>query len=435
MPDVENGALDVTIAADSTGDEMDGQADPYAVFAVPQDGGDDGANAQVAVLAIAQDGPNDGDGPDGGNGGDDGHDDSDDDGDITDSDDDDHGIDIHAPEGTATTGQKRVCAEIDHILKNCPMLQNFSMQWTGPPALKRFHQKIPTLKGIRIWDPINDTNLIAMAKACRELERIYLEDRYTQVTLAGLIGLLTGLRTKGKSKLKRLGLKAPAALQNQDIEDMDEMDMDDDGDDGLDGDDDGDGDGGDADGGDGDGGDGDGGGLAMPPFFVPLPHPQPILVDPRQTPIFKFIDVLSEKHPFLERLCLSQCEIGDDIVSKFGALTRLKSLDVSDPIHGTGLSAVGVSELVSVFKGKSLSALDLSGHVEMSDDDVQILTGAEGLKSLRYIKLRRCPKLTANYVLEEWVHTDDLIIEDGAWVAARKDLLEIGEGWKEQWGD
>jgi hypothetical protein len=151
--------------------------------------------------------------------------------------------------------------------------------------------------------------------------------------------------------------------------------------------------------------------------------------------MFKFLDVLSEKHPFLERLCLSHCQITDNIVSKFGTLTRLKSLDVSHPQPGTGLSAVGISELVSVFKGKSLSALDLSAHLEMSDDDIQILTGAEGLKSLRYIKLRGCPKLTANYIMQEWVHTEDLIIEDGAWSAAGKSSLEIGEGWKENWSD
>jgi len=96
---------------------------------------------------------------------------------------------------------------------------------------------------------------------------------------------------------------------------------------------------------------------------------------------------------------------------------------------------VGISELVLVFKGKSLSALDLSGHIEMSDDDIQILTGVEGLRSLRYIKLGQCPKLTTNYIMGEWVHTDDFIIEDGTWTAAGKSWLEIGEGWKEQWGD
>ena len=432
MPDVEETALDDT-TTDGTSDQMDGLTNAQTVPAAAQTGVDGGATALVAVPSIAQDEANDGGAEDDDNGEDGPDDDSDDDGNVTDSDDDDHEINLRIPQDSALQTQKRVCAEIDYIIKSCQLLENFSMQWTGSPALIRFHQRIPNLKGIRIWDSVNDKNLIATAKACRNLERVFIDDRYHTSTLAGLVGFLTALRTKGKSKLKRLGLRAPVALLNQEVDDIDDMDMDDDDED-LDDDGDGDGDGVD-DGDDVDGADGDGVGLAMPAFFHPLPPPQPLHMDPQQSPLFKFMDVLSEKHPYLERLCLTGCEIRDNIVSKFGALTRLKSLDISDPIGDAGLSAVGISELVSVFKGKSLSALDLSGHAEMSDDDIQILTGAEGLTSLRYIKLSRCPKLTDTYIMGEWIHSDDLVIEDGAWSAADRNLLEIGEGWKEQWGD
>lgn len=443
MPDAEEMAPDGATAGD-TNVQMDEQTDAQIIPVAAQEGVDGGVNAQV-VPAIAQDGADGDDGGDGGNdanGGDGGGDDSDDDGDNHNADDDPIFVQANDAVATEYQAQKTLTAQMDFIIKNCPMLQNFSMQWTGHQALERFHQKIPNLKGIRLWDRVNDKHLIEIAKACRDLERIYIEDIYHGVTLAGLIGLLTGLRTKGKSKLRRFGLKQPVGLVSPEIPNMN-MDMDDDDDD-DDFDGDGDGDGGgddDGDGGDGDGdgadgdGDGDGDGLAMPAFFAPLPPPQPVVVDPPQSPILKFLDVLSEKHPFLERLCLSQCQITDNIVSKFGSLPRLKSLDISYPFRCSGLSAVGITELVSVFRGKSLSALDLSGHVEMTDDDIQILTGADGIESLRYIKFKRCPKLTPNYIMEEWVHSDDLVIEDGTWAAADKNLLEIGEGWKEQWGD
>jgi len=40
--------------------------------------------------------------------------------------------------------------------------------------------------------------------------------------------------------------------------------------------------------------------------------------------------------------------------------------------------------------------------------------------------------------VDEWVHPDDLILDDGTW-RPRDDrgrsLLEIGDGWKEQWNE
>ena len=335
--------------------------------------------------------------------------------------------------------QKRACAEIDYIIKNCPMLQCFSIQWTGPPALQRFYQKIPKLNALRIWDPISDEDLIATGKKCRDLQRFYLDGQQRHgITLNGMIRFLNALHTKDKSKLKNLGLSYPSALMVNAHGFAMDMDNDDE-DDGM-----GDMDNGDEDMGGDDGADnGDldihdngpanifnlGIGLAHLPPPMPAPEPKSLLRE--------FLEVLSVKHPFLERLCLVGCEIKDELIDVLGRFDHLQSLDISKPTN-EGLSAVGISDLVSMFRGKSLTSLDLSRHRQMSEDDMDILTGAEGLKTLRYIKVEHCPHLKDKYMMDEWVHPDDFVMEDGTWrprQGAGKSLLEIGDGFKEQWNE
>lgn len=313
-----------------------------------------------------------------------------------------------------TAAQRRVCAELDYIIKHCPLLQGFSIQWTGSGALNRFYHKIPKLKALRIWDSIEDEDLIATGKKCRELERFYLDGQETHgVTLEGLIRFINALYTKDKSRLRRLGLYYPASLATR--VDMG-YDMDDDMDDYSDMDDDDDDDG--------------EGGLANPPH-------QQMNTEIQQSPLHQFLDVLSIKHPFLERLCLVGCDIKDETIPILGRFHHLQSLDISKP-STEGLSAVGISELVIVFRDKSLSSLDLSRHRQMSEDDMDILTGDQGLKTLRYIKVTSCPKLTGKYLVDEWVHPRDFVMEEGNWRprdGAGKSLLEIGDGFKEQWNE
>ena len=337
--------------------------------------------------------------------------------------------------------QKRACAEIDYIIKSCSMLQCFSIQWTGPPALKRFYQKIPKLNALRIWDSISDEDLIATGKKCRDLQRFYLDGQQRHaITLNGMIRFLNALHHKDESKLKRLGLYYPSALMVN-PHGLHAMDMDDDDDDdGImdnmdDGDEDMDNDNG-----------ADNGGLGIDDngpannfnIGIGIGHLPPPMPEPEQrSPLREFLEVLSVKHPFLERLCLVGCEIKDELIDTLGRFDHLQSLDISKPAND-GLSAVGISDLVSVFRGKSLTSLDLSHHRQMSEDDMHILTGAEGLKTLRYIKVQDCPNLKDKYMMDEWVHPDDFVMEDGTWrprEGAGKSLLEIGDGFKEQWNE
>jgi len=355
--------------------------------------------------------------------------------------------------------QRRCCAEIDYIIKSCPHLNTFSLQWTGESALHRFHHQIPKLKALRLWDRnINDKTLITTGTKCRDLERFYFdgEDVY-EVSLNGLIGMLNALHTKRKSKLKRLGLffarpfrsiretqSGPevdingfnggfggddeAEDENDDpgeeeqmeeveemgeveeveeVEEMEEMN-----------------------------------GIAQAASPIVVPIPDAPRYDIQRSPLYKYLDVLSSKHPSLERLALIGCMITDDIIPMLGRIERLESLDLHSPViqrpHFKGLSSVGITCLVQVFRGRRLSSLDLSGHLEISEDDMAILTGENGLKSLRYVRVVGCPKLADKYLCDEWVHPDDLVAEGGIWTArdgSGREALQIGDGWKEQWGE
>jgi hypothetical protein len=330
---------------------------------------------------------------------------------------------------------RRICAELDYIIKKCPLLHEFSIQWTGPQALERFYHRIPKLKALRIWDRITDEVLVATGKKCRDLERFYLDGQEIHaVTLDGLIRFLSALHTKEKSKLKRLGLYYPSALamrghfghdMDDDMDDdeiPDIVDTDDENDEDDENDDDDD---------DNDGGDGG------PVIAIANNHVVPTHVEVVQPPLHQFLDVLSIKHPFLQRLCLAGCHITDATIPFLGRLDNLQSLDISKPSND-GLSAVGITELVISFRGKLLSSLDLSRHRQMSEDDINILTGPDGLKTIRYIKVAGCPKLAGKYMVDEWVHPQDFVMEDGTWRprdGAGKSLLEIGEGFKEQWNE
>lgn len=325
--------------------------------------------------------------------------------------------------------RKRACAEIDHIIKNCSQLKYFSIQWTGGEALRRFQHKIPKLKALRLWDRLSDADLIETGARCQELERFYLDGQDVYgITVNGLIGFLNALHTKQKSTLKRFGLRDPIPLYHRapghpgfglfdddDDDDNDDDDMDQDEEDDEVGEDE------------------DEGGDAIPANN----QPQQIHIDTQNPPLYRFIDVLGLKHPFIERLSFTGCSITDSIIPLFGRFIYLQSLDLSRPTSG-GISAVGVSEIVHQFQGGTLLALDLSYHVQMSDDDMVILTGVAGLKSLRYIRVAQCPKLADRYMLDEWVNPNDLVIKDGTWrprTGASKTMLEIGDGWKESWND
>lgn len=374
----------------------------------------------------------------------------------TDTDDNDHGNDGDTVESdleplddddlvseqayeTEIRDERRVCAEIDHIIKNCPLLNTFSMQWTGKPALDRFYHKIPKLRGLRLWDRnVNDQALIATGTHCRDLERFYLDgqDAYN-INLDGLIGMLNGLRTKKESKLKRLGIYHVHAFEYQ-MDGLDGMLSDDDD---TDDDDDDEGHGEDDD----MAIDEDNDAVEAPVNDAPPPAGNQPRFDVRQSPLYKYLDVLSLNHPFLERLALIGCAITDDIIPILGRFEHLQSLDIHNPIKRgprlrrlRGLSEVGLKHLVDAFQGHHLASLDLSGHDQMSEDNMDILTGATGLKSLRYVRVAKCPKLKKKYLCDEWVHPDDLVMSGGSWRprdGAGKGSLEIGDGWKEQWGD
>ena len=334
--------------------------------------------------------------------------------------------------------ERRICAEIDHIIKNCPLLNTFSMQWTGQPALNRFYHKIPKLKGLRLWDRnINDQTLIATGKHCRDLERFYLDgqDAYN-ISLDGLIGMLNALRTKKASKLKRLGVFHVNIFRF--AGDPDETMSDDDDEDDNEA----------VDGGDDDDDDGIANDEVMDDAEAEVMDAAPPVVnvqagiDIRQSPLYKYLDVLSVKHPGLERLALIGCVITDDIIPILGKFENLQSLDLHQPVIGSsrlqGISAVGLRHLVEAFRQRRLASLDLSGHPQMSEDNMDILTGPTGLKSLRYVRVAYCPNLRNKYLCDEWVHPDDLVMDGGSWrprEGAGKGSLEIGDGWKEQWAD
>jgi hypothetical protein len=349
--------------------------------------------------------------------------------------------------------QRRVCAEIDYIIKSCPLLNTFSLQWTGEPALHRFYHKIPKLKALRLWDRnVTDETLIATGTSCRDLERFYLDGQGAfQISLNGLIGMLNALHTKKKSKLKRFGIfhgnpfrftgDPLAAGMMDNFDDNDEFDEDDDdeGNDDMDGDepmdemDEMD-----------EMNDADDVVIGAPPPVVVNAPPAPAAprYNVQQSPLYKFLDVLSVKHPFLERLALIGCIITDDIIPMLGRFEHLQSLDIHQPLvqnpNFRGLSSIGITQLVEAFQGRRLSSLDLSGHRRVSEDDLDILTGPNGLKSLRYIRVLYCPNLKDKYLCDEWVHPDDLVTDGGSWRprdGAGKGALEIGDGWKEQWGE
>lgn len=325
--------------------------------------------------------------------------------------------------------EKRICAEIDYIIKRCSHLKNFSMQWTGPQALERFYQKIEKLQAIRLWDRhVRDTHLITLGKKCRDLERFYIDaqDAYS-ITAEGLMGFLKALHVREKSKLKRVGIHAPAGLGLRFLPVGNEMLMDDDDDDDdmdeeliqVEGDD--------IDEADEDGDD----------TAPTQPPPPQIVVDLENSPMYKFLNILSSRHLKLERLALIECQIVDAIVPAFSTFENLQSLDIQRPTSG-GLTSTGIDSLVKAFKGKSLRSLDLSRHPKLTEDDVETLTGPEGIKSIRYVRVAYCPNLKDKYLVDEWVHPDDFVMDEGNWrprVGEGRCLLEIGDGWKEPWSE
>jgi hypothetical protein len=176
-------------------------------------------------------------------------------------------------------------------------------------------------------------------------------------------------------------------------------------------------------------------GNPVAPAAVEVQIPPVPQVDIRTVPIGRFLDTLSTKHPFLERLSLHRMHIADELMPLFGSFLNLTALDLSFP-RNRGLSAVGIHELVSAFRDKSLSALDVSGHKQISDDDINTITGQEGISSMRFVRMTACPLLEGKYLVDEWVHPDDLICEDATWRPKNGkglNMLEIGDGWKEQW--
>jgi hypothetical protein len=331
---------------------------------------------------------------------------------------------------------KAATAEIDHIIAKCPALEYFSTQWTGKPALERFYQKIPNLKALRLWDEtLTDEVLIAVGKSCRTLERFYFDgqDNY-RVTGDGIVGLVSKLQSGEKSRLKKLGVyfakgfytgvppvaNGPAApaqgpAGDDDVDDDDPEDEDDE----FDDDDD----------------DEMGGQMLIDGGNQ---HPAAALItDVRETPLYKFINVLSKNHPNLQRLALIGCATADNIVGVLGQLHNLESLDLSQPTNDDGLSTVGIYDLVSGFRAGKLLSLNLSYHIQLTGEDIALLTGPEGIKSLRYVRFSECPHLKGAYLHDEWVHSDDMVMDSkGSW-RPREDVgvssLWIGDGWKEGW--
>jgi hypothetical protein len=323
--------------------------------------------------------------------------------------------------------QRRVCAELDHIIKNCKYLENFSIQWTGSQALNRFYKKIPKLKALRLWDRfMTDTDLITTGKSCPDLERFYLDGQDAGgLSVNGLVGLINALHTKGDSKLRRFGLYFPLPFRTTTGDDpamMDDEDMDDDDDedDEMDG-------------------AGENDGLDIEDDELPDVEVIPLArhFDVENLPICQFLNVLSYKHPYLERLALIGCGFTDDVVPKLGEFNNLRSLDLQHPI-GRGLTAVGIARLVRAFHGKSLASIDLSYHTRLTEDDIDSLTGRKGLKTLRYIRVAYCPELKDKYLVDEWVHPSDFVAQDGTFkprAGAGRATLEIGDGWKEPWNE
>lgn len=339
---------------------------------------------------------------------------------------------IQSRREAAALAERRLSAELDYILKQCPRIDHFSMQWTAKLPLERYYHRIRNLKAIRIWDSIDEATLVNTGKACRNLKRFYLEgqDSYL-LSPDSIIKFLGALNTKEKSCLRRLGIYTPLMrwhlLPGQHNLQDDEEDFDDEGEDVLDEDD--------MDDVDGDDGAVDADGNPIAPAAVEAQIPPVPQVDVRAVPIGRFLDTLSTKHPFLERLSLHNMHIMDELMPLFGSFLNLTALDLSFP-KNRGLSAVGIHELVSAFRDKSLSALDVSGHTQISDDDINTITGSDGLSSMRFVRMRACPLLAGRYLVDEWVHPDDLICEDATWRPKNGkglNMLEIGDGWKEQW--
>jgi hypothetical protein len=312
--------------------------------------------------------------------------------------------------------QRRVCAEIDYIVRECAHLENFSIQWTAAQPLSRFYQKIPKLKGLRIWDPVKDEDLIRTATHCQELERFFLDRFHPTVLISpdGLIAFINALPHGGASKLKRLGFNSVSGLISTDVEDTEDSEDSEDTEDAEDAE---------------EAEDGNSGGVAEMPM-----HIDHII---RLPPIIKFIDALSFAHPFLERLALIHVTILNSLIPILGRLTRLQSLDLSSPSQG-GLSTKGIRAILESFKGKSLSSLDLTSHTDITVGDMERLVGEDGLKTLRYVRVQGCPHLEGRYTRDEWVHPDDVEIVEGGdtgFGSTGKGKLEIGEGWKEHWSE
>jgi hypothetical protein len=334
--------------------------------------------------------------------------------------------------------ESRICAELDHILQRCARLDHFSMQWTGKAALERFYYKIPNLKALRIWDDIDEATLVNVAKHCPNLERFYLDasDSF-RFTVDGMIKFLGALNSKEKSRLKRIGVYAPRfwwhripAHQQDDVFDEDDDNLDGDMNEMEEMDEEEDGQQLDA--------DVNPAAAAAHVAGANAQHqaqPQPVNV--HILPIGRYIETLSNKHPFLERLCLHRIPIMDEVIPLLGNFHHLIGLDLSHPPN-EGLSAVGIAELVVAFRGKYLAALDLSGHNQISDDDIERLTCSEGISTLRYVKVLGCPLLAGKFLVDEWVHPDDLILEEGTWRpkdGRGRNMLLVGDGWKEQWNE
>jgi hypothetical protein len=342
---------------------------------------------------------------------------------------------FHMQRANFTSDSRSATAEIDHIIAKCPDLEYFSTQWTGKPALERFYQKIPKLKALRLWDrTLTDEVLIAVGKSCRTLERIYFDGQDNlDVTGDGLIGLVSKLQSGERSRLKKLGVyyargfytgvprvaNDPAAQEQgpygfgvdgvDDEVDDDDLESEDEDEDEL----------------------------AEEMLIDGGYQHAAQLIDVRDTPLYKFINVLSKNHPNLQRLALIGCATADNIIGVLGQLHNLESLDLSHPTNDHSLTTVGIYDLVSGFRDGKLSSLDLSNHQELTGEDIASLTGPEGIKSLRYIRFSRCPHMKGVYLRDEWVHPDDMVTDSkGSW-RPREDVgvssLWIGDGWKEGW--
>jgi hypothetical protein len=331
---------------------------------------------------------------------------------------------IHPTQQQRINQEKRLCAELDYIIANCKHLKNFSMQWTGPQALERFYFKIRRLQAIRLWDRnIRDEHLIKLGRECPYLERVYIDAQDCfAVRSDGLIGFLKTLKTREHSRLKRFGISAPQDLlarvpgHGQGMMDEDEGDLSDDEEvmDDVENNE-----------------QGQSQGTQSTPTAPPS-----LSLDFVSTPMYKFLDTLSSRHPRLERLALIECEITDQVMMAFSAFENLQSLDLQRPHRG--LTSLGIDYLVHSFKGKRLRSLDLSRHLHINEGDVQRLTGDEGIGTLRYIRVAGCPHLRDKYLVDEWVHPDDFVCDEGTWrprAGEGRCLLEIGNGWKESWSD